>query len=298
MSVSDGAGPIPQAAVVIVNYFKARRLLEGLRSLGRQSIADRIAVAVVDNSCNAEEYKLLANSADRDSFKLIKSAANVGYTKGCNLGVAALMPARYVVLCNPDIAWDDPDTLRTLIEIADANPSIGMLAPLQFSDDGAMVEISRSFPNFIEQILRRLGFRTAGEFHLTDPLLRSRESTLVDIDWVQSSCVLIRRSLWETIGGLDEKYFLFMADVDLGQLAWRAGFRVSVTSAVKVRADGIRASAGGLRTLFTSPAQRSHVIDSIRFYFSNGPRKIRRDQLRLRPDEMDSGRQTVAEAAD
>lgn len=292
MSVSDGTGNIPEAAVVIVNYFKAKRLLEGLHSLGRQSVAGQISVAVVDNSCDAEERELLSGSADRASFELIETKENVGYTRGCNIGAAALMPARYVVLCNPDIAWDDPDTLRKLIDIADANPSVGMLAPLQYSDDGAMVEISRTFPNLIGQISRRLGLRPTGEFHLTNPLLTQRGSSLIDIDWVQSSCVLIRRSLWEQIGGLDERYFLFMADVDLGRLAWQAGFRVSVTSAAKVRADGIRASSGGLRTLLTSRAQRSHVMDSIKFYLSNGPRKIRRDRLRLSPDKT-SAKRTV-----
>jgi N-acetylglucosaminyl-diphospho-decaprenol L-rhamnosyltransferase len=292
MSVSDGAGTIPEAAVVIVNYFKARRLLEGLQSLSRQSVAAQISVAVVDNSCDAEERDLLSASADRGSFELIQSRENIGYTKGCNVGAAALMPARYIVLCNPDIAWDDPDALRKLINIADANPGIGMLAPLQYSDDGAMVEISRTFPNLIGQISRRLRFQPKGEFHLTDPLLAQRGPPLIDIDWVQSSCVLIRRSLWETIGGLDERYFLFMADVDLGRLAWQSGFRVSVTSAAKVRADGIRASSGGLRTLLTSRAQRSHVMDSIKFYFLNGPRKIRRDELTLSPDKT-TVKQTV-----
>lgn len=264
---------VPIAAIVIVNYFKAPRLLDGLRSLARQSAAAAAATVVVENSVDAGERRLLAEAAGK--VLLVEPASNLGYTKGCNLGVRSLPRTRYVVLCNPDIIWDQADTLEKLIAIADADPSIGVLAPLQFSDDGTPVETARSFPTLLEQVDRRLRQGPAKEPHIAETLVRSAQGS-VDIDWVQSSCVLIRRTLWDQIEGLDERYFLFMSDVELGRATWAAGLRVCLTSAARVRADGKRASAGGFAALLTSPAQRNHLVDAIKYYLSNGVRRLLR----------------------
>ncbi len=67
-----------------------------------------------------------------------------------------------------------------------------------------------------------------------------------------------------------------MADVELGRAIWQAGYRVCITAAARVRADGVRASAGGMMALLTSRAQRSHLADSIKFYATNGIRPLKR----------------------
>ena len=48
-----------------------------------------------------------------------------------------------------------------------------------------------------------------------------------DADWLQSSCALVRRPLWDEIGGLDESYFVFMSDIELCRGAWRLGYRAA-----------------------------------------------------------------------
>ena len=57
--------------------------------------------------------------------------------------------------------------------------------------------------------------------------------------------LLIRRSLWEEIGGFDERYFLFMSDAELCQEAWRRGKKVMYFPHTTVTADGKRCSEGG-----------------------------------------------------
>ncbi|WP_244423173.1 glycosyltransferase family 2 protein [Bradyrhizobium sp. ORS 375] len=265
-------------AIVIVNYFKADRLLECVRSLARQSGAHKTTLAVVENSADADEHRRLATAAAEHDFVLVNPGANLGYTKGCNLGVQSLTHTDFVVLCNPDIIWDEPDTIDRLIDIAASDPSIGVLAPVQVSDDGALVETARKFPTLLHQIKRRLWPQHGSEIHLIDPLAEGR-TDLIDVDWLQSSCALIRRSLWDQLGGLDQRYFLFMSDVELGRATWNAGLRVCLTSSVRVRADGKRASAGGFRALLTSRTQRSHLLDAIRYYLANGFRSGRRAEL-------------------
>lgn len=255
-------------AVVIVNYFKAERLLQCVQSLRRQSAGRQISIAVVENSMDVDQLELLRRAADELQFVLVEPRANLGYTRGCNLGARSLADAEFVVLCNPDILWERPDTLERLVAIARADPAIGVLAPLQFSDDGELVETARTFPSLLSQMKRRLDPQRGSELHLIEPLLRG-STNLMDVDWLQSSCVLIRRSLWDRIGGLDERYFLFMADVALGREVWIQGYRVCLTSSTCVRADGKRASSGGFLALLTSSTQRSHLIDALRYYTAN-----------------------------
>jgi len=269
---------LPAAAVVIVNHFKAKRLLDGIGSLHRQTIAKTLSVAVVENSMDECERRVLSVDAPEGAFLLVEPGGNIGYTRGCNLGVAALPYSRYVVLCNPDVVWDQPNALERLIAMADADPSIGVLAPLQFSDDGSPVEIARTFPTLAEQVKRRLNPRSGSELYLNNSLAEGLAIS-TDVDWVQSSCVLVRRTLWDRIGGLDERYFLFMSDVELGRATWSAGLRVCLTSAATVRADGKRASKGGFGALLTSRAQRDHLVDAIKYYLVNGARKLRRPQI-------------------
>ncbi|MGC2782039.1 MAG: glycosyltransferase family 2 protein [Bradyrhizobium sp.] len=269
-------------AVVIVNFFKAERLLDCVRSLARQGGAHRTAVVVVENSADAEEHRQLAAGADEHQFLLVDPQLNLGYTRGCNLGIRALPRTDFVVLCNPDIIWDEPGSLDRLISIAASDPSIGVLAPLQVSDDGALVETARKFPTLLHQVMRRLWPQRGSEVHLIDTLANGN-ADLVDVDWLQSSCVLIRRALWEQLGGLDQRYFLFMSDVELGRATWSAGMRVCLTSSVRVRADGKRASSGGFGALLTSRTQRSHLIDAVRYYLANGFRAGRRPSSPVRP---------------
>lgn len=265
-------------AVVIVNYFKAERLMQCVRSLARQTGPQKLTVAVVENSADADQHRRLALAAAEQAFVLVDPKHNLGYTKGCNLGVRSLAPTDFVVLCNPDIIWDEPGSIDRLIAIAASDPSIGVLAPMQLSDDGELVETARRFPTLLHQLKRRLWPERGNEIHLIDPLADGR-TDLIDVDWLQSSCVLIRRSLWDRLGGLDQRYFLFMSDVELGRATWDAGMRVCLTSSVRVRADGKRASAGAFRALLTSRTQRSHLRDAIRYYLTNGFRSGRRPQL-------------------
>jgi N-acetylglucosaminyl-diphospho-decaprenol L-rhamnosyltransferase len=280
MDSADYSPNISNAVVVTVNYFKAERLLQSIRSLGAQDISDQLSIAIVDNSCDRAQRDVIASAPDlKNVGKLVFAERNLGYTKGCNLGVAALPKAPYVLLCNPDIIWDDSEAVRKLLEIADRHPDIGVLAPLQVDDSGRHEEIARNFPTLMHQIIRRT-VRGADEKHLLAPLLSRDGIQVIEADWLQSSCVLVRRDLWDAIGGLNESYFLFMSDIELCLQAWRRGYRVCITSAAQVRSDGLRASNVKPNKILKSAALRTHVRDSLRFYFRHGFRRLSRDGRR------------------
>jgi hypothetical protein len=97
------------------------------------------------------------------------------------------------------------------------------------------------------------------------------------VDWLQSSFFVIRKNLWDEIGGFNEDYFLFMADSEICLEAWKRGYSVKFFAETEVSADGIRCSAGGIKTFFTSWVLRQHLKDAVKYMwkhlFEKNPRK-------------------------
>lgn len=257
--------PAARTAVVIVNYHKAPRLIRVLESLRRQSVASSLTFVIVDNSTDEAEAQLL-REAVRPCETLIVNDSNEGYSKACNAGVRAAGASDYVLLLNPDVVLDDPQAVEVLTGCVAADSTIGALGCLQCNDDGSYVENARTYPSLTKQVVRRLthdGFR---DVRLIEPLLGNPPAESIDVDWLQSSLVLVQRPLWDQIGGLEEAYYIFMADVDFCRRVHALGYRVAITSRVTVRADGRRASSGGLLDVFRSRALRIHISDAITYY--------------------------------
>lgn len=274
------AEPHPRIAAVLVNYHKASRVLESVESLMRQTIADRMDIIVVDNSDDAGEATILQDGLAGKACELMIAPTNLGYTRGVNLGAASMAAGSHVLLVNPDIVLDSDDSVAALIDRLEADSAIGVLAAMQVTDDGEIVEIARRFPNLPRLILRRLMPGKLTDHYLLSPLLETSSPAQIDVDWVQSSFTLVRNSLWHSTQGLDEFYHIFMADTVLGLDANRLGYRVSVSSHATVRADGLRASRGGLRAFFKSRVLRIHLLDAIKYELAPLLAPFRRRHLR------------------
>jgi GT2 family glycosyltransferase len=274
--------PSRRLAIVIVNYFKADRILENVQALTRQTIAPLLRVVVVDNSADeAERVHLRAGLPE--SAQLIILPRNLGYSRGVNLAALNARPFEDILLLNPDIVLDEPFALETLLNEFHGQRRIGVMAALQSNDDGSPVEVARRFPNLVKQVLRRLKPGAYTDHDVLRPLLERPRSGMLDVDWVQSSFTLVRGDIWERLGGLDESYEIFMADVALCQAVHALGYRVVVSSAVTVRADGLRASQGGLGAVFHSRALRVHVRDAVKYQLRNIFRLPKRGPVQISP---------------
>jgi N-acetylglucosaminyl-diphospho-decaprenol L-rhamnosyltransferase len=256
-------------AVILVNYKKAKRALESIASLKAQTIADRLDVVVVDNSEDKNEAGLLAAAITDRYTKLIVAPSNLGYTRGVNLGARAIFNRQHVLLLNPDIVLDDPEAIAILTAELESASDYGVVGTMQRNDDGSVVEVARRFPSFARLVLRRLLPGKLTDDDLLAPLLENPDGPPLAVDWVQSSFTLVRNDLWQRIGGLDELYRIFMADVALGAVAKHLGYKVVVTGRVSVRSDGLRASRGGLRSVFSSRVLRIHIVDAIKYQLAS-----------------------------
>jgi N-acetylglucosaminyl-diphospho-decaprenol L-rhamnosyltransferase len=256
-------------ALVIVNFHKAARVVEGIRSIRRQDATADLRIVVVDNSVSQHESDILRAEIGQGG-DLVSAPENLGYAGGVNLGARVAGAFDYILLASPDILVMDTHAIQKMVSLMEANPAIGVLATVQHNDDGSIVEVARRFPSPIHLLRRRLIRGTSKDYYLLEPLASKNSGGIIDVDWVQSSFVMVRRSLWDAIGGLDERYFVFMSDIDLCRRAHERGMRVVLTSTVDVQADGVRASRGGLLAIFHSKALRIHVRDAFVYYLRYG----------------------------
>ena len=253
------------AVVIIVDFFKGERVLRNVRELLAQEIDKNIQICIIDNSCDQHNREILSCLEQHDRVHLSFNERNEGYIRACNTA-AARFSARYVVLTNPDISWISSSTLSELIELMDRNPDIGIAGPRQINDDGTTPNTVRSFPDLIAQVARRTILREAVLFRRKVERYELADFDYAKsqyVDWIQSSLLIIRGDLWEKTGGLDTRYFLFMADPEICFQAWEMGYKVFYTADSVVGADGKRCSEGGVLQIFSSKVLRYHIRDAL-----------------------------------
>ena len=260
---------LPIVSIIIVDFFKAPRVVENVKAALLQQGDFRVEVIVIDNSCNENNQRELKVLDGLPGVTLIFNNSNAGYVGACNQGFK-LCKGEYIFLVNPDIVWMKDNVLSKVVGTFSTEGSIGIIGVRQENDDGTTPETVRRFPDLLTQIARRTFLRDL-------PWLRSRVakyevtsfdySVSADVDWVQSSFMAITRDVWLLLGGLDKRFFLFMSDPDICYRAWGHNYRVFYQSDVLVGADGKRCSEGGIRDIFTSKAIRYHLRDAIYYQF-------------------------------
>lgn len=259
-----------KASVVILDFRKSKRVCENVESLEKQVTNFGVEVIVVDNSCQKENAEKLETLKKFPNVQVHINATNTGYIRANNQGVA-LSKGEFILIVNPDIVWPKTDILQNLVDFMEANPKVGICGPKQVNDgDNSVAMTVRAFPNLFVQIARRtvLGkLPIIRKWVAYDEMRHLDYDKLQTVDWLQSSFWIIRRELWDKLGGLDPAYFIFMSDPDLCFKCWRAGYEVAYNAQVVVHADGRRVSEGGIIAFFQKWPLRQHLIDAIVYQF-------------------------------
>jgi GT2 family glycosyltransferase len=154
-------------------------------------------------------------------------AANVGWRRGS---------APYVLLLNPD-ARIDPQSLRRLVEALERDGSAAVAGPRILGEDGSLEFSQRRFPRLRSTYARALflhrAFPHAG---WADELVREEDQyeRAGFPQWLSGACLLLRRSALQSVGGLDEGFFLYSEDVDLCKRLRKAGWTARFEPAATV----------------------------------------------------------------
>jgi GT2 family glycosyltransferase len=229
----------PRVCAILVNYNAGLELQRAL-----QSIADELAGAaweavVVDNGSSDGSTVIVEELAQ---VRLIRNGDNVGFARGVNQGLAATTAPR-VLIMNPDCHLTS-GALAAMSTELDRSSRCALVGPRILDPDGSLQGSARGDPDMLTGLFGRSTFLrrmlpglTVSRRNVVDSVGRERESRTVD--WLSGACMLARRDVLESVGGFDERYFLYWEDADLCRRLRARGYHVRyVPNATAVHAVG------------------------------------------------------------
>jgi GT2 family glycosyltransferase/lipopolysaccharide/colanic/teichoic acid biosynthesis glycosyltransferase len=200
-------------SIVIVSFNSSEVLRPCLESLHRQQFSGESEVIVVDNASTDGTPDMM-----RTEFpwvRLVAGTENLGYSRGVNVGIGRAL-GRYFFVLNPDTVVQ-PDSVRRMVEFMDRTPDAGIVGPKLIFQDGNTQLSCRRFYTFKVLALRRtpLGKIFRNSRAVRDHLMLDfdHESTRV-VDWILGAAMMVRREAVESVGLMDERFFLYFEDVD------------------------------------------------------------------------------------
>jgi N-acetylglucosaminyl-diphospho-decaprenol L-rhamnosyltransferase len=234
---------------VIVDYHADQLLADCVASLRRNAVT---RIVVVENGAPGSARDVLD-----DDVVVVEPRLNLGYGRGVNRGVAVAAAGDDILVCNPDLVLHDGAVAAMTATLA-GDARVGVVGPTIERPDGTVYPAHRVFPNVVLAGLHAL----LAPVWPSNPATRRYRAPRADgsVDWVSGACFLIRRSVFDRIGGFDERYFMFAEDMDLCWRVGHAGYRVTTApSAIVTHVEGVsRARAPWAMT-------RAHHVSALRF---------------------------------
>ena len=240
-------------SIIIVSFNAREELTQCLRALRETPPARSHEIIVVDNASSDGS----AEAAQRQpGVKVIEAGGNVGFARGTNIGIRSSTGAALLLLNSDTIV--PAGAIDRLLDVFDLHPDVAVAGP-RLVDAGGRAELSFG--------------------RMVGPLneLRQKHATGVDSatrqeqfpDWVSGACLLVRRSDAEAAGLLDERYFMYLEDVDFCAAIRARGRRVMFVPGVEVvhlRGQSVKAAAGG--------TARAYRRSQLAFYAKHHPRWV------------------------
>jgi teichuronic acid biosynthesis glycosyltransferase TuaH len=190
--------------VVIVTHQSADHIERAIGRLG--AVAQ---IVTIDNASTDRSDELAAHAGS----DVVKNDSNAGFAAAANQG-AALGSADAILFLNPD-ASIEPENLQSLTAALDANPKLAIVAPRLRYDDGTQQRVRWPFPASADAWREAVGLHRVFTHELKE-------------GFVVGACFLVRRAVFEQLGGFDTRYWLYGEETDLCRRALDLGWQIRV----------------------------------------------------------------------
>lgn len=222
----------PSVLVAIVNYRTAGLAIDCLDSLVEEMKAHPGARAVIvdnasgDNSCGSIASAIKKRGWNRWA-KLVASPVNGGFAQGNNRAIATDRAAGgspdYVWLLNPDTRVQ-PGSMQALLKFMDDHPRAGIAGTLLKDRDGQAWPYAFRFPSLLGEVERGARFGPVSRLLRNHAAVQEMGREPAPVDWVSGASMMIRAELLDSVGPMDESYFLYYEETDLCLQARRGGW--------------------------------------------------------------------------
>jgi GT2 family glycosyltransferase len=233
----------------IVSHGDADKVDHLLASLNKYEVTKQVQLILTDNLNNSlPDF----DPSPWAFLHILRNAHPMGFAQNHNQAFK-LIRGRYFVILNPDLIFEQP-VFEQLINSLHADQA-DVIAPKIIDESGTLQDSFRALPSPLELIRRRLpGYK----FEAYQP----DSAGLIHPDWMAGMFWLMKSDTYRQLGGMDERYRLYLEDVDFCTRARLKGMKLLVDTNLQVRHDAQRSSRRKLYYLFL------HMQSAIRFFSS------------------------------
>ena len=255
--------------IVTVNYRTSALVLDCLRSLASQiRLLGNGKVVVMDNASGDGSVQRLTNAIQLEGWEswveVVALERNGGFAFGNNAGIQMALAAKanFIILLNPDTLVR-PKAIEQLIEFMQSHPRVGIAGSLLETPDGGVDCSAHTIHSPLSELegAARLGIisRLLSRHNVSPPLRHETHPC----DWVSGACMIVRRSVIEDIGLMDDRFFLYFEEVDYCWRAKQAGWEIWYVPQARVL--HLEGASTGIRAV--AKRRASYWYDSRRRFF-------------------------------
>lgn len=217
-------------AIVIVNYKTPELTIDCLKSLASeiQNLSAKSKVIVTDNASNDGSVEKIQTAIENWNWVEFKPLdQNGGYAFGNNAAIRPLLisetPPDYILLLNPDTIVR-PDAVVKLIQFMNQHPDVGIAGSRLEDPDGTPQRSAFRFHTIESEIDRGLRLGIVSKLLEKSIVAPPVSDETHQVDWVAGASMIIRKEVFDSIGLLDEDYFMYYEEVDFCLQAKKAGW--------------------------------------------------------------------------
>ena len=207
-----------ELSIIILNYNTKDLTIEGINSLVEQYRQElekkQFEIILVDNASSDDSLEAISK-LKISGLKIVESKENLGFSKGCNLG-AKNSDGEYLLFLNSDTEIKDQGFVK-MLDYFRKNEKAVILGGALKNENGTSQSSAGKFYNLFNLFLMLMGFERLG-------FLRESPKTIERVDWVSGACLMIKRKIFEKIGGFEKELFMYGEDMELCYRANKRGF--------------------------------------------------------------------------
>jgi GT2 family glycosyltransferase len=240
VSFSLSNKPALQYSIIIVAYNNGDEILPCLNSLAKNAAHDRVLQIIIIDNASADGTQASIRAFQNRSHAIMEilslfNRANRGFTAALNQGIR-FAKAPFVLFLNPDTVLPE-NMLDTLRKILDNHSEAGVVAPQLRNADDSVQPSCRRFPQHRDVLFMVIGlaqlFKRSRFFNgwkMGD--FGHRQSRYVDQP--QGACLFTTKQILERVGEWDERFPMFLSDVDWCRRVADAGYKIRFTTGISV----------------------------------------------------------------
>jgi len=246
-------------SIIIVNWNAVRFLRRCLTTIYNHVHGIEFEVIVIDNASYDGSFELVEKEFPQVRF--IQSNENSGFARGNNLAFRESW-GEFVLLLNPDTEMMD-DSVATMIAHLRSDRSAGAVGcRVLNSDQSLQGQCVQAFPTIWNQVLLADALQRVfprSRLWGRRPVFDYQDQPL-DAEVVSGSCMMVRRTVFEEVGGFNEQYYMYGEDVDLCYKIRRAGHAVRYVGSKKLLHHGGASSAFRKENQFAAVMQMESLF--------------------------------------